>query len=104
MTLDNSRIDKVFWLFGNIMPLPEDESKKKALEAIIGGKIEQTVQQFMKLLSLMIKQNPDDAEMWIRFVSQSIRYMQRETDKMPDTDMSEEELERFWKIYGITHR
>lgn len=104
MTLDNSRIDKIFWLFGAVLPIPENDSRKKALEAVVGGKLEVIIPQFMKLLSLMLKENPEAAEMWFTFFSQSIAYIKNESDKMPDNSMTEEELERFWKIYGITHK
>jgi len=102
--IDNSRVDKIFWLFGHVMPMPQDESKRKALEAILGGKMEQVTQQFMKLLSLMMKQNPETAEMWIEFISQATSYMQCKSDKIPETNLSDEELERLWQVYGVNHK
>ncbi len=98
MTLDDSRVDETFWLFGLVMPIPQDDSKKKALEAIIGGKLETIVPQFMKMLSLMIKDNHDAAEMWISFVSESLDYIQGKSNKLPDVDYPQEEINRLMRI------
>lgn len=98
MTLDNNRIDETFWLFGLVMPIPEDDSKKKALEGIVGGKLETVIPQFMKMLGLMIKQNHETAEMWIKFVSESLDYIQKKSDKLPEVDIPQEEINRLIRI------
>ncbi|QMU53530.1 MAG: hypothetical protein GKS07_10980 [Nitrosopumilus sp.] len=104
MTLNNSRVEKIFWMFGHIMPLPQDDAKKKALEGIIGGKLETIVPQFMKLLSLMIKENPEVAEMWFEFFSQSVSYIREDSDEMPEVSIPQEEINRIWTVYDINHK
>jgi len=104
LTLDNSRIDKAFWLVGYVLPIPEDDAKKKALEAIVGGKLETIIPQFMKMLSLMIKENHETSEMWIQFFTQLLRYINGESDDMPEVNIPQEEINKIWTIYDINHK
>ncbi len=104
MTLDNDRIDKIFWLFGNILPIPQDDAKRKALEAIVGGKLQTIIPQFMHMLSIMMKQNHEVSEMWIEFFSQSLDYIQCISDESPQVDLPQGEIDKIWKVYAINHR
>jgi len=96
--LDDSRIDETFWLFGLVFPIPNDSKKKAQFDALVGGKVEKIIPQFIHMLSRLIKDNPQTAEMWFDFVSQGIAYMKGESDKLPDVDYPQEEINRLMRI------
>ena len=96
--LDDSRVDEAFWLFGLVFPMTEDSKKKAQFDALFGGNIEKIIPQFIHMLSQLIKDNPQTAEMWFDFVSQSISYMKKESDKLPDVEYPQEQIEKLMRI------
>lgn len=96
--LDDSRIDEVFWLFSLVFPIPSDSKKKTQFDALVGGKVEKIIPQFIHMLSQLIKDNPQTAEMWFDFVSQGISYMKKESNKLPDVEYPQDEIEKLMRI------
>ena len=70
--MNHNRIDEFFWLFGLVFPIPTDPKKKEQFDALVGGKIESVIPQFIHILSQLIKDNEKESEMWFRFLSQGV--------------------------------
>ena len=96
--MNEKRIDEFFWLFGLVFPIPEDSKKKLQFDALVGGKIEKVIPQFIHMLSQLIKDNEEKSEMWFTFLRQGIDYMQEKSSKLPDVDYPQEEIDRLMRI------
>lgn len=91
--INNKRLDDMFFLFGLVLPLG-DEQKKTAFEAIVGMKLEEIVPIVLKGISEQIKANPEAGEGYLDFVVQAIQYAKEETDDLPETQYDPEKLKQ----------
>jgi len=96
--LNHNRIDEFFWLFGIVFPIPQDIKKKAKFDALVNGKMETIIPQFIHILSQLIKDNEKDAEMWFRFLSEGVDYMTEKSNQLPETSIPQEEINRLMEI------
>jgi len=96
--MNQNRIDEFFWLFGLVFPIPQDSKKKEQFDALVGGKIEKVMPQFIHMLGQLIKDNEEKSQMWFTFLNQGIQYMQEKSNKLPDVDYPQEEIEKLMRI------
>ena len=97
--MNNNRIDEFFWLFGTVFPFPNDSTKKERFEMLTGGvKLETAIPEVLKIISRLIQDNKEDAEMWFRFFRQGIDYMMENSNDLPETTIPQDEINRLMRI------
>ena len=97
--MNKLRVDEFFWLLGNVFPMPESPEKKAKFEALTGGvKLETAIPQMLKIVSQLLLDNEEQAELWFRFFREGIDYMNEESNQLPEVGYPREEIERLMRI------
>jgi len=97
--MNKNRIDEFFWLFGTVFPFPQSQEKRQKFEVLTGGiKLETAIPQMLKIISQLIQDNQNDAEMWFRFFKEGIDYMNETSYNLPEVSIPQEEISRLMRI------
>jgi len=96
MPIDEERTLECFSLFGLIVPLGKKGSTERiTLEALFGEKMERIVPDLIDAIRQMCMLYPEKFDSYLEFIKESIQYMRRETDKLPEVDWNVEELKKY---------
>jgi hypothetical protein len=82
------RVDEMFFLWGNILPI-YSETNKAALEGLMGAGLADVIPQIMKQLSQLCMDYPDDFNGYLEFIKEAIDYMRGDSNNSPAVDTSE---------------
>lgn len=83
-----SRVDEMFFLFGNILPIYKTENRA-ALEGVMGAGLADVIPQIMKQISTLALEYPDDFNGYLEFFKEAIDYMRGDSNNSPAVDTSE---------------
>ena len=81
MTLDIKKIREMFWLFGMILPI-QDENKE-AIKATLGHGLEEVIPDLMIVISQYCERNPEEFESYMQFLIEALAYMRNERKDHP---------------------
>jgi hypothetical protein len=87
MSLIEKRVSECFWLFGNILPIGENQTKK--LVEAFGEDVSKMLPELFAKKSKISMTYPEEFNGYLEFILQSIKYMRGETDSYPDIDVSD---------------
>lgn len=83
--IDVERLRKMFFLFGLILPKPDDMTNE-GFKAIFGDELKDILPLVFKQICDSMEKNLEASESYLDFVSQAISYIKQETDDYPDID------------------
>jgi len=86
MSLIESRVSEIFWLFGNILPIGKNQTQK--LIDVFGEDVSKALPELFGKLGKIVHTYPEEFNGYCEFFIQAIKYMRGETDNYPDIDVS----------------
>jgi len=89
LSLIENRVSEIFWLFGNILPIGKNQTKK--LVEAFGEDVSKILPELFGKLGKIVHTYPEEFNGYLEFIVQAIAYMRGETDNYPDIDVSDYE-------------
>lgn len=83
--IDIERLRKMFFLFGLILPKPDDMTNE-GLKAIFGDELKNLLPLVFKQICDSMEKNLELSESYLDFMTQAIAYAKQETDYFPDIE------------------
>lgn len=87
MSLIESRVSEIFWLFGNILPIGKNQTQK--LIDVFGEDVSKVLPELFAKLGKVCHTYPEEFNGYMEFFVQSIKYMRGETDEYPEIEVSD---------------
>lgn len=102
MTLDEAKIEEMYWLFMKILPINSPKYQEKIKQGLKFN-IVPLLPEIFGLLSQYSNLNKQTFEMYLEFLNEAIQYMKGNRDNWPETEQTEFELrELYLKEKGIS--
>ena len=88
-----NRTTKCLILFSDILPIYEKE-QRAAFRLIFGKDMTEIIPKFLYDLSIQVSKTRTESTPYLIFLKQSLDYVLGFTDKMPDVDYPQDEIEK----------